>query len=203
MVELILLTEHHVSFSDKFFSFLLSIGFFDFVESTYPSPRMRKNIPLWILIGLMFQLKLSLTNSFYKLAGLLKSDAVLTRTSFNIGKVEGGFNRRNKYPRDKGEIVNHDTLRKYFKDTDADELTSWNNTDVVKFFNSYGAILGRGTFILDTSTIVLPDNNNYEKAEYLSLDKHKNYVDINKLPKEEAKKFKYTLCYKMVNLLHI
>ena len=87
------------SFSDHFFAFLLSIGFFSFVEETYPSPRQRKNIPFWILIGLMFQLKLSLSNSFYSLPGILKSGAVLTRTSFNIGKVEGGFNKRNKYPR--------------------------------------------------------------------------------------------------------
>jgi len=78
---------------------------------------MRKNIPLWILIGLMFQLKLSLKSSFYRLPGILKSSPILTRASFNIGKVEGGFNRRNKYPRDSGEIVNQDTLRKYFKDT--------------------------------------------------------------------------------------
>ncbi|GAI02433.1 unnamed protein product, partial [marine sediment metagenome] len=63
------------SFSDKFFSFLLSIGFFEFVEDSYPSPRIRKNIPLWILVGLMFQLKLSLKNSFYKLPGILKSGA--------------------------------------------------------------------------------------------------------------------------------
>lgn len=191
------------SFPDKFFSFLISIGFFDFVEETYPSPRMRKNIPLWILVGLMFQLKLSLTNSFYKLPGILKSGAILTRTNFNIGKVEGGFNRKNKYSRGKGEIVNHDTLRKYFKDTDADELTSWNNTDVVKFFSKKRMILGKGTFILDTSLVVLPDNSNYEKAEYLPLGSNRNYVDVDRLTEEEKKKFKYTLCYKMVNLLHI
>jgi len=161
------------SFSDEFFSFLLSVGFFDFVESTYPSPRMRKNIPLWILIGLMFQLKLSLKSSFYKLPGILKSGPILTRASFNIGKVEGGFNRRNKYPRDSGEIVNQDTLRRYFKDTNADELISWNNTDVAKFFSSKQAILKEGIFLLDGSIIALPDNNNYEKAEYLPLDKHK------------------------------
>jgi len=55
----------------------------------------------------MFQLKLSQKNSFYKLPGILKSGAILTRTNFNIGKVQGGFNKRNKHPRSKGEIVNH------------------------------------------------------------------------------------------------
>jgi hypothetical protein len=71
----------------------------------------------------MLQLKLSRSNSFYKLPGILKSGAVLTRTNFNIGMVEGEFNRRNKRPRTIGEIVDHDTLRKYFKDTDAGQLT--------------------------------------------------------------------------------
>ncbi len=121
------------SFSDKFFVFLLSIGFFEFVEDSYPSPRTRKNIPLWILIGLMFQLKLGASNSFYKLPGILKSGAILTRTNFNIGMVEGGFNKKNKYPRGIGEIVNHDTLRKYFKDTDAEEITDWCNKTLSKF----------------------------------------------------------------------
>ena len=79
-------------------------------------------------------------------------------------ELKGGFNRRNKHPRAKGEIVNHDTLRKYFKDTDADELTGWNNTGIVKFFSKKGVILGKGTFLLDTTTITLPDNTNYEKA---------------------------------------
>ena len=55
------------SFSDEFFAFLLAIKFFDFVEDTYPSPRARKSIPFWILIGLMLQLKLNLSSSFLSL----------------------------------------------------------------------------------------------------------------------------------------
>jgi len=188
------------SFSDKFFAFLLSIGFFKFAEDTYPSPRQRKNIPLWILIGLMFQLKLSRSNSFYKLPGILKSGAVLTRTNFNIGMVEGGFNRKNKNPRTLGEIVNQDTIRKYFKDTDADDLTSWYNRDVAKFFSAKRVIRKEGIFILDGSILSLPDNINYENAQYLPLDAGKNYIDVGKTPPYEVKP---TLCYKMVNLLHI
>ena len=151
----------------------------------------------------MFQLKLSQKNSFYKLPGILKSGAILTRTNFNIGRVQGGFNRRNKYPRGKGDIVNHDTLRKHFKDTDASELTGWNNNSVVKFFSKKQMILCKGIFLLDTTIVPLPDNTNYEKAEYLPLDSGKNYVNVDRLTEEERKKFKYTLCYKMVNLLHI
>jgi hypothetical protein len=49
----------------------------------------------------------------------------------------------------------------------------------------------------------LPDNENYENAEWVPLDKAKNYVDVEKLTKNEKQKFKYTLCYKMINLLHI
>lgn len=108
---------------------------------------------------------------------------MLTRTSFNTGKVEGGFNRRNKYKRDSGNIVNQDTLRKYFKDTNACQLTSWNNTDVAKFFSKKQAILKEGIFLLDSSIIPLPD----DKAECLPLDKHKNYVDVKSLSENEKK----------------
>jgi len=196
-------TESKWSFSDHFFAFLLSLSFFDFVEKTYPSPRMRKSIPLWILIGLMFQLKLNLSNSFLSLPGILKSGSVLTKTSFNIGKIEGGFNKRNKAPRSEGEIIDQDTLRKYFKDTSAGELTKWNNTDVPKFLSSKRAILKEGIFAIDTSHIIVADNKNYENAEYVPLDKHNRYVDTSKLSPSEAKNFKYSLCYKMINLLHL
>ena len=195
--------ESKWSFADKFFAFLLAIGFFSFVEESYPSPRMRKNIPLWILIGLMFQLKLNLGNSFLSLPGILKSGAVLTRTSFNIGKIEGGFNKRNKYPRSEGEIVNQDTLRKYFKDTGAEELQEWNNIQVPKFLSSKRVILDERIFVIDGTHIVVKDNKNYERAQYVPLDSNHRYVDVSKLPEEQAKKFKYSLCYKMVNLLHL
>jgi len=161
------------SFPDRLFAFLLSVGFFEYAEETYPSPRLRKNIPLWILIGLMFQLKLAGTNSFYKLPGILKSGAILTRTNFNIGMVEGGFNKKNKRPREKGEIVNHDTLRKHFKDTNAGELTGWYNREISKFLSSKRVILKEGIFLLDTTLRPLPDNKNYENAQYLPLDRDK------------------------------
>jgi len=82
-------------------------------------------------------------------------------------------------------------------------LSLWNNKNIVKFFSKKRAILGKGIFLLDTTIITLPDNSNYEGAEYLPLDSDKNYVNVDKLTQEERKKFKYTLCYKMVNLLHI
>ncbi|MHB8278294.1 MAG: hypothetical protein ACYDIA_11660 [Candidatus Humimicrobiaceae bacterium] len=56
-------------------------------------------------MDLCFKLKLNLSNSFYSLPGILKSGSVLTRTSFNIGQVEGGFNKRNRFPRSEGEIT--------------------------------------------------------------------------------------------------
>ncbi|MEI7615605.1 MAG: transposase [Actinomycetota bacterium] len=196
-------TDSKWSFSDEFFAFLLAIKFFDFVEDTYPSPRARKSIPFWILIGLMLQLKLNLSSSFLSLPGILKSGAVLTRTSFNIGRIEGGFNKRNKSPRKEGEIVDHDTLRKYFKDTNATELSSWNNIEISKFLSSKRVIQKDGIFVLDSTHLIVADNKNYENAEYVPLGNHNNYVDISKLSPAEAKNFKYSLCYKMINLLHI
>ncbi len=39
--------------------------------------------------------------------------------------------------------------------------------------------------------------------KYVPLDKDKRFVNVEKLPPEEAKKFRHTLCYKMVNLMHL
>jgi hypothetical protein len=103
----------------------------------------------------------------------------------------------------KGEIIDHDTLRKYFKDTNAAELTSWNNTEISKFLSSKRAILKEGIFVIDTTHVVVADNKNYQNAEYVPLGKHNRYVDTSKLSPVEAKNFKYSFCYKMVNLLHL
>jgi hypothetical protein len=173
------------------------------VEETYPNPRVRKNIPLWILISLMLQLKLNQSSSFLSLPGILKSGAILTRTSFNIGTVGGGFNRRNRYPRSEGEIAHHDTLRKHFKDTNAGQLIEWNNGPFARFLSSKRAIEKEGIFVIDATHLKVADNKNYELAQYVPLDRHHRYVDVKKLSTDEAKKFKYTLCYKMVNLLHL
>jgi hypothetical protein len=191
------------SFADEFYAFCISTGFFSFVEETYPNPRQRKNIPLWILVSLMLQLKLNQSSSFLQLPGILKSGAILTRTSFNIGTVGGGFNRRNTHPRSEGEIVCHDTLRKHFKDTNSEQLIGWNNGPFAKFLSSKRAIAKEGIFVIDGTHLVVADNKNYEGAQYVPLDRHHRYVDVTKLSIEEAKKFKYTLAYKMVNLLHL
>ena len=118
---------------------------------------MRKNIPLWILIRLMTQAKTKLKKLNFS-PGILKSGAVLTRTSFNIGKAEGGFNSRNRHSRTEGGIINQDTLRKYLKDTDAEKLLRCNNTQVPKFLTSKGATLAEKIFTMDGTHLIVPDD---------------------------------------------
>ncbi|GAG77774.1 unnamed protein product, partial [marine sediment metagenome] len=48
-------------------------------------------------------------------------------------------------------------------------------------------ILGKGIFLLDTTIITLPDNTNYERAEYLPLDP----ADIKTGPCKYCAAFKY------------
>jgi len=54
--------------------------------------------------------------------------------------------------------------------------------DVAKFFSQKRAIRKEGIFILDDSILSLPDNINYENAQYLPLDSDKNYIDTDKIP---------------------
>jgi len=37
------------TFADRFIAFLLSIDFFTFAVRSYPSPRVKEDVPMWIL----------------------------------------------------------------------------------------------------------------------------------------------------------
>jgi len=190
-----------IGLMDKFFVFLSEIDFFKFVCPFYPNPRKRTGIPLHFLISTYLQLKLHVENAFQNLPYLLNSATLLKTLGFNVGPKDGGFNHKNKKPR--LCAADQDTVRKFFKDTDAEKLLSWYNRDVVAFFRSRKVFDPQGIFILDSSLLPLPDNPNYENASWLPLDENKKYVDVSRLTEEERKKLKNTLCYNLTTLLNV
>ena len=108
-------------FQDRFFAFLLSINFFAECANTYPNPRKKQDVPLWILLVCQILLKLHTTSSHSRLPGLLKSGSILSRIKYNLQtNSNGGFNNKNKKKRD--SVVHHDSVRKFFKATEADKL---------------------------------------------------------------------------------
>lgn len=44
-------------FQDRFFAFLLATGFLQFAEISFPTPRVKEDIPVWFLVACAFILK--------------------------------------------------------------------------------------------------------------------------------------------------
>jgi hypothetical protein len=189
------------TFQDKFFAFLLGIRFFEICGSSYPSPRKKEEVPIWFLIACKVQMKLHTTASFEKLPGILRSGAVLSRVKFNIGGEEGGFNRKNKKTRK--TPVDHDTTRKFFKDTEAQKMRDWHNKDIQQFIQRNKGFDDDGIFILDQTHVVVPKNENYKEAVRMPVDEHGQRIDTGKMSPEQKKGVKYRPCYALSELMHM
>jgi len=190
------------SFVDKFFGFLIASKFLEWCASSYPTPRVKEDIPAWFLIASAIQMKLHTTAAFNRIPGILRSGSILTRVKFNVGKKEGGFNNKNKKERS-GSPIHQGTSRKYYKDTEAKKMEEWVNKDVAKWLRRHRGFDKRGIFLMDHTYLPLPDNENYEKADRMPLDEHGNLINLDRLSEEERKKVKYRYCYGLTTLLHV
>ncbi len=188
-------------FQDRFYAFLLSMKFFKIAGSSYPTPRVKEEIPIWFQLASQTQLKLHQEKSYSKLPGLLKSGPILSRLKFNIGGESGGFNNKNKKQRE--VPVDFDSVRKFFKDTGPEELNKWYNEKVIKIFHHNRAFDKRGIFIIDQTHIVVPDNKNYKGAQLARVDEHGQRIDVSKMTDEQKKGVKPRWCYSLSLLVHI
>jgi len=190
-------------FQDRFFAFLLSINFFAECANTYPNPRKKQEVPLWILLVCQILLKLHTTSSHSRLPGLLKSGPILSRIKYNLEtNSNGGFNNKNKKKRD--AVVHHDSVRKFFKATESDKLRRWYNRDFCKFMRRKRAFDKSGIFLLDQSHIVVPKNNkNYTGVDYLLVDEFGHRIDTTAMSNEAKKTLKPRPCYTVSELVHV
>lgn len=190
------------SFADRFFAFLSASDFLAFAQTSFPTPRVKEEIPVWFLIACAVQLKLHCESAFSKLNHLLRSGAIVSRLRFNVGlRPGGGFNGKNRKPRK--TMVDQDTVRKFYNDTPAVRLFRWFNGDVARWLHHHDGFGGQGHFICDLTHIEVPDNPNYKHVARLPLDEDGNYIDTKGLSPQEKKRLRYTPCYALVSLLHV
>ena len=111
------------SFVDEFLCFILQADLLSFVDKTYPNPRDKNDIPIWFLISCQFLMRLYQTGKYDHLRYLLQSGSILARYGFNVGSKTLGFNNKHQYER--STAVDADAVRKFFRDTDRDEIRVW------------------------------------------------------------------------------
>ena len=154
-IEYLDLTEW--SFADRFFAFLSASDFLAFTQTSFPTPRVKEEAPVWFLTACALQLKLHGESAFLKLKHLLRSGAILSRLRFNVSmRPGGGFNGKNKKPRE--TMADQDTVRKFYKDTPAVRLFRWFNRDVARWLHHHHAFAQEGHFLCDLTHLSVPDN---------------------------------------------
>ncbi len=183
-------------FLDKFFALWIDRGFFQWAGESFPSPRQRHHVPVWVLLAAFVQLKLHTEVAFRRLPYVLQSASILRTLGVQLGVPGGGggFNRRHKKPR-RGP-VDQDTVRKFMKDTDPVAHQAWYNTEVVAWLREQRLFEADGIDILDATLLPVPDNPHYDGAAIVPLTVEGDYP-------REGEHTVPTRCYKVTSLLHV
>ncbi len=198
-----------------FFRFIKARTILDKLAQTYPTPRKKEDVPLWLYISSNLSMRLHGVHSFNAFPMVVRSGGMLNAFGPKAGRKVvhpdngdvtiacEGFNQKNHYDRE--TPCDQDFLRKVSKDTNADALMRWFCTDVVRIFRSSRAFDKEGIFIGDASYLFVPDNPNYENSVKLLFDEHNHPISSKKyetMPHEQKAHCQWRRCYKMVTLLH-
>lgn len=203
-------------FEADFFRYIGANGILKKLAESYPSPRKKHDVPVWLALGSGISMRLHGAEAFNQYEYVIRCGGMMNAfgpdfgskyaDNDNNGNIKiacNGFNEKNSYPRD--TPCHQDYLRKYYRDTDVGLAEYWYNTDVAKLFKKRHAYDKQGLFIGDATYIFVPDNPKYERSNKLLFDKHNHPVDPKKIRKAELKagKYQWRRCYKLVTLLHV
>src|SRR5271165_5032538 len=195
-----------------FFRVITERKMLDKLAQSYPSPRERHDVPLWVYMASNLSMRFHGEHHFHAFPFLVRSSSMIEAfgpamghkaTHPETGDISlrcEGFNEKNDY--DRQTPCDQDYLRKLAGDTDAQLLQTWFNRDVVGIFKQHHAFDAEGIFIGDASYLFVPDNDRYEGSSLLLFDEQHHPVDSTKLTREQQKAYYWRRCYKLVTLLH-
>jgi hypothetical protein len=199
----------------EFFRSLLAEGDLAGLASTYPTPRRREDVPLWVYLSSELALRINASHGFKSLPYVLPCGGL--RDAFGPGQVSRrrgrsggvgadcweGFNAKNAYART--TPCDPDYLRKMARDTEPNALQRWFNRDVARYYGSLGAYDPEGIFLADGTYLFVPDNPRYERSDVLWFDGHNHPVgqeERNAMDEAGRAGLHRERCYRKVALLH-
>ena len=199
----------------EFFRYLGAQQLLRDLAATYPTPRQKAEVPLWLYLASNLSLRLHGVQSFHAYPYVVRCGGMLHAfgptvaakvTHPDTGDVTlrcAGFNAKNHY--DRQTPCDQDFLRKLARDTEAVALQTWYNRDVARVLHRHQAFDPEGLFIGDASYLFVPDNPAYEGSVCLLFDAHGHPVEaaaLASLTPQEAARCQWRRCYKLVSLLH-
>lgn len=182
------------------------------LAATYPSPLKKHDVPLWVYLASDISMRFHGEHHFADFPYVVRTGGMLEAFGPEMGHkvthpqtgdvtlVCTGFNDKNEY--DRQTPCDQDYLRKVARKTDADDLQSWFNRDVVGIFKQHHALDSEGIFIGDGSYLFVPDNDKYEGSSRLLFDEHNHPVDSQNLTAQQRARCRWRRCYKLVSLIH-
>jgi len=195
-----------------FFRVITERKILDKLAESYPSPRERHDVPLWVYLASNLSMRFHGEHHFHAFPFLVRASSMIEAFGPAMGRKAThpetgdislrceGFNQKNSY--DRQTPCDQDYLRKLAGDTDAEMLQTWFNREVVGLFKQHHAFDAKGIFIGDASYLFVPDNERYEGSSLLLFDEQNHPVDSTKLTPEQRKAYRWQRCYKLVSLLH-
>src|SRR5438034_509100 len=183
------------------------------LAETYPTPRKKEEVPLWIYLSSELTLKLHGAQSYHAFPRILRCGGLIEALGPEMGGRKTphpetgdvtlacpGFNHKNDY--DRQTPCDQDFLRKFAHDTNTDRLHAWFNREVPRCLRSLGLFDPEGLFIGDASYLFVPDNERYEQSDLLWFDEHNHPVDADQVDLRD-KRYQQHRCYKLVSLIHV
>lgn len=199
----------------QFFQNFIGSGDMQRLAASYPSPRQKHDVPLWLYLSSQITLRLHGAAGFSSLPYILHCGGL--RDALESGQVERkcdpesgeryhhfkGYNLKNSYAR--RTPCDQDFVRKLARDTEPRQLESWFGHDVTRYLKSAGAFDSEGVFIVDGSYLFVPDNEHYEGSKVARFDEHNHPVssqDEEKLSAAQRKRCRFRRYYRVAALAH-
>jgi hypothetical protein len=183
------------------------------LAETYPTPRKKEEVPVWIYLSSELTLKLHGAQSYHAFPRILRSGGLIEALGPEMGGRKTrhpetgdvtlacpGFNAKNDY--DRQTPCDQDFLRKFAHDTKVDLLHAWFNRQVPRCLRSLGLFDPEGLFIGDASYLFVPDNEHYGQSDLLWFDEHNHPVNPDAVDLRD-KRHQQHRCYKLVSLIHV
>ncbi len=183
------------------------------LAETYPSPRKKEEVPVWIYLSSELSLKLHGAQGYHAFPRMLRSGGLIEALGPSLGGRKTrhpetgdvtlscpGFNDKNDY--DRQTPCDQDFLRKLARDTPLDPLHAWFNREVPRCLRSLSLFDPEGLFIGDASYLFVPDNEHYEQSDLLWFDEHHHPVEADQVDLRD-KRYQQHRCYKLVSLIHV
>jgi hypothetical protein len=196
-----------------FFRHLIRRDVLNRLAQSYPTPREKEEVPVWLYLASELSLKLHGSQGYHAFPRVLRSGGLIDALGPKLGGRKTthpethdvtlscpGFNRKNDY--DRQTPCDQDFLRKFARDSDVDRLHAWFNREVPRCLRSLRLFDEEGLFLGDGSYLFVPNNEHYEGSDLLWFDEHNHPVDPEKVDLRDQR-YQQHRCYKLVSLIHL